>query len=144
MIAGPKQARLLVDFGEQYADNVENDQQHHEEGFSTRRHSAMDFVQVINEMVTHLLITSPSSLRWTHGMSLIILLSTQSAQWNGHDAVHGNDAARVNDGAHRNYATIGNDAAIGDYVAHGNDAANGNDAALGDDAAHGNDAAHVK
>ena len=34
---GPEQARLLMDFEEQYADAQVNVQQHHEEGLTTRK-----------------------------------------------------------------------------------------------------------
>lgn len=53
MVAGPEQARLLAEFGEQYADTPNDDQYHHEEGPSTQKtfqKQTVDLVQVISEM----------------------------------------------------------------------------------------------
>ena len=53
MVAGPEQARLLAEFGEQYANIPNDDQYHHEEGLATQKtiqKQTVDLIQVISEM----------------------------------------------------------------------------------------------
>ena len=60
----------------------DDDQQHHEKGFPNQK----TLSRLLLRWETHLLTPPLSSLRLTLGMSLIILLSTQSAQcrhWQG-------------------------------------------------------------
>ena len=86
MVARPQQARLLAEFGGQYADTPNDDQYHHEEdlcSYLPRRLSRSKLWTLSRSSVrweSHSRMISQNFSHLTHGISSTILLSTQSAR----------------------------------------------------------------